>query len=89
MTSATAAASTAATTSSAVSTLRHYNLISSGAIENDNPKAAMLSGFRDILCGLQRVEIPRPKCTGMEFIATRGRYGFYQVSADLLLPKIR
>ncbi|CAB3400629.1 unnamed protein product [Caenorhabditis bovis] len=37
-----------------------------------------MAAIRDNLCELGRLEIPRPKCTGMQFIATRGRQGFYR-----------
>lgn len=36
--------------------------------------------MRDSLCDLRPIEIPRPKFSGMQFISTRGRYGFYQAS---------
>ncbi|CAD6189071.1 unnamed protein product [Caenorhabditis auriculariae] len=37
-----------------------------------------MTAIRDNLCDLGRMEIPRPKCTGMQFVATRGRQGFYR-----------
>lgn len=37
----------------------------------------------DILQSITPLEIPRPKCHGMQFVPTRGRYGFYRVSDDL------
>ncbi|KAF8381201.1 hypothetical protein PRIPAC_70343 [Pristionchus pacificus] len=32
----------------------------------------------DILQSITPLEIPRPKCHGMQFVPTRGRYGFYR-----------
>lgn len=37
-----------------------------------------MAAVRDTLCKLRPVEIPRPKCAGLQFVATRGRFGFYQ-----------
>ncbi|EFO97424.1 hypothetical protein CRE_16804 [Caenorhabditis remanei] len=37
-----------------------------------------MTAIRDNLCELGRLEIPRPKCQGMQFVATRGRQGFYR-----------
>ncbi|CCD61700.1 uncharacterized protein CELE_B0302.5 [Caenorhabditis elegans] len=37
-----------------------------------------MTAIRDNLCELKRLEIPRPKCQGMQFVATRGRQGFYR-----------
>ncbi|CAI5455085.1 unnamed protein product [Caenorhabditis angaria] len=37
-----------------------------------------MTAIRDNLCELGRMEIPRPKCQGMQFVATRGRQGFYR-----------
>ncbi|KAK5980025.1 hypothetical protein GCK32_000126 [Trichostrongylus colubriformis] len=34
--------------------------------------------IRDSLCDLGRMEIPRPQFRGMQFIATRGKLGFYK-----------
>ncbi|XGW33336.1 hypothetical protein V3C99_017631 [Haemonchus contortus] len=34
--------------------------------------------IRDSLCDLGRMEIPRPQFHGMQFIATRGKLGFYK-----------
>ncbi|KAK6031000.1 hypothetical protein OSTOST_02852 [Ostertagia ostertagi] len=34
--------------------------------------------IRDNLCDLGRMEIPRPQFHGMQFIATRGKLGFYK-----------
>lgn len=41
-----------------------------------------MTAIRDNLCELKRLEIPRPKCQGMQFVATRGRQGFYRVSCE-------
>lgn len=35
--------------------------------------------IRDSLCDLGRMEIPRPQFHGMQFVATRGKLGFYKV----------
>ncbi|GMT03939.1 hypothetical protein PENTCL1PPCAC_26113, partial [Pristionchus entomophagus] len=32
----------------------------------------------DLYASLTPLEIPRPKCHGMQFVPTRGRYGFYR-----------
>ncbi|GMR32806.1 hypothetical protein PMAYCL1PPCAC_03001 [Pristionchus mayeri] len=32
----------------------------------------------DLLQSITPLEIPRPKCHGMQFVPTRGRYGFYR-----------
>ncbi|CAI2357528.1 unnamed protein product [Caenorhabditis sp. 36 PRJEB53466] len=37
-----------------------------------------MTAIRDNLCELGRLEIPRPKCQGMQFVATRGKQGFYR-----------
>ncbi|KIH68593.1 hypothetical protein ANCDUO_01067 [Ancylostoma duodenale] len=34
--------------------------------------------IRDNLCDLGRMEIPRPQFHGMQFVATRGKLGFYK-----------
>ncbi|VDK48079.1 unnamed protein product, partial [Cylicostephanus goldi] len=34
--------------------------------------------IRDSLCDLGRMEIPRPQFQGMQFVATRGKFGFYK-----------
>ncbi|KAJ1353527.1 hypothetical protein KIN20_010168 [Parelaphostrongylus tenuis] len=34
--------------------------------------------IRDSLCDLGRMEIPRPQFRGMQFVATRGKQGFYK-----------
>ncbi|VDM76362.1 unnamed protein product [Strongylus vulgaris] len=34
--------------------------------------------IRDSLCDLGRMEIPRPQFNGMQFVATRGKLGFYK-----------
>ncbi|VDP02760.1 unnamed protein product [Heligmosomoides polygyrus] len=34
--------------------------------------------IRDSLCDLGRMEIPRPQFHGMQFVATRGKLGFYK-----------
>ncbi|VDM62578.1 unnamed protein product [Angiostrongylus costaricensis] len=34
--------------------------------------------IRDSLCDLGRMEIPRPQFHGMQFVATRGKQGFYK-----------
>jgi len=38
---------------------------------------AAVPAVRDSLCNMQPMQIPRPKCSGMEFVQTRGRQGFY------------
>lgn len=38
-----------------------------------------MTAMRDTLCKLRPIEIPRPKYSGLQFISTRGRLGFYQV----------
>uniref|UniRef100_A0A1I7XG68 SH2 domain-containing protein n=1 Tax=Heterorhabditis bacteriophora TaxID=37862 RepID=A0A1I7XG68_HETBA len=39
-----------------------------------------MTAVRDNLCELGRMEIPRPQFHGMQFVATRGRQGFYKVT---------
>lgn len=41
----------------------------------------MTKTLREVLLSfeLNAVEIPRPKCVGLEFVPTRGRQGFYKV----------
>jgi hypothetical protein len=36
-----------------------------------------LGALREYLCKLEPLRIPRPKCSGMEFVQTSGRQGFY------------
>ncbi|KAE9413418.1 hypothetical protein Angca_006216 [Angiostrongylus cantonensis] len=38
--------------------------------------------IRDSLCDLGRMEIPRPQFRGMQFVATRGKQGFYKTIRD-------
>ncbi|KJH40516.1 hypothetical protein DICVIV_13529 [Dictyocaulus viviparus] len=38
--------------------------------------------IRDTLCDLGRMEIPRPQFYGMQFVATRGKQGFYKTIRD-------
>uniref|UniRef100_A0A915AV60 Uncharacterized protein n=1 Tax=Parascaris univalens TaxID=6257 RepID=A0A915AV60_PARUN len=40
--------------------------------------AFIMSATRDTFCNLQRMEIPRPQISGLEFVPTRGRLGFYK-----------
>uniref|UniRef100_A0A1I8ACW1 IRS-type PTB domain-containing protein n=1 Tax=Steinernema glaseri TaxID=37863 RepID=A0A1I8ACW1_9BILA len=37
-----------------------------------------MTAVRESFINLKPLEIPRPKCQGMQFITTRGRQGFYQ-----------
>uniref|UniRef100_A0A914ZDE3 Uncharacterized protein n=1 Tax=Parascaris univalens TaxID=6257 RepID=A0A914ZDE3_PARUN len=37
-----------------------------------------MTAVRDTLCNLRPLEIPRPHISGLQFIPTRGRLGFYK-----------
>ncbi|MFH4979183.1 hypothetical protein AB6A40_005892 [Gnathostoma spinigerum] len=37
-----------------------------------------MAAVRDALCNIQPLEIPRPQVSGLQFIPTRGRQGFYR-----------
>ncbi|VDN44675.1 unnamed protein product [Gongylonema pulchrum] len=37
-----------------------------------------MTAVRDSLCNLEPVQIPRPQISGLQFIPTRGRLGFYK-----------
>ncbi|KAK0405694.1 hypothetical protein QR680_018142 [Steinernema hermaphroditum] len=47
---------------------------------SEPPKSAegAMTAVRENFINLPPMEIPRPKCQGMQFITTRGRQGFYQ-----------
>ncbi|VDM16365.1 unnamed protein product [Wuchereria bancrofti] len=36
-----------------------------------------MAAVRDSLCNMEPVQIPRPQISGLQFIPTRGRLGFY------------
>lgn len=36
-----------------------------------------VNNFREAFCNMQPMRIPRPKFTGMEFVKTSGRLGYY------------
>ncbi|VDK75098.1 unnamed protein product [Litomosoides sigmodontis] len=36
-----------------------------------------MTAMRDSLCNMEPVQIPRPQISGLQFIPTRGRLGFY------------
>uniref|UniRef100_A0A8R1TQ72 Uncharacterized protein n=1 Tax=Onchocerca volvulus TaxID=6282 RepID=A0A8R1TQ72_ONCVO len=36
-----------------------------------------MTAVRDSLCNMEPVQIPRPQISGLQFIPTRGRLGFY------------
>lgn len=38
-----------------------------------------MTAVRDSLCNMEPVHIPRPQISGLQFIPTRGRLGFYAV----------
>ncbi|CAI4228526.1 unnamed protein product [Auanema sp. JU1783] len=38
----------------------------------------MTATLRDSICQMGRMEIPRPEFKGMQFVATRGKMGFYR-----------
>ncbi|VDN07457.1 unnamed protein product [Thelazia callipaeda] len=37
-----------------------------------------MTAVRDSLCNLEPIQIPRPQISGLQFIPTRGRLGFYK-----------
>ncbi|VDK44603.1 unnamed protein product [Anisakis simplex] len=43
-----------------------------------NSTSISSSARRENFCNLQPTEIPRPRISGLEFIPTRGRLGFYK-----------
>ncbi|TKR82514.1 hypothetical protein L596_016231 [Steinernema carpocapsae] len=46
--------------------------------EGGEKKPKKMTAVRENFINLPPLEIPRPKCQGMQFINTRGRHGFYQ-----------
>lgn len=43
-----------------------------------------MTAVRDSLCNLEPVQIPRPQISGLQFIPTRGRLGFYKVCGSVI-----
>jgi len=44
---------------------------------SQTPTNDQMGTLREYLCKLEPMRIPRPKCSGMEFVQTKGRQGFY------------